>query len=105
LSGKIYHDDRKPLSRWLSSQDRYAIIEARHLRGARQADLTMPDRLRHPTHFAPALIFLYLFAQGLVFDGWRGWFYVCQRTFAEILQSLRLLSGREPLEQSGHVKK
>jgi hypothetical protein len=99
LSGKIYHDDRKPLSRWLSSQDRYAIIEARHLRSTRQADLTLPDRLRHHIYFAPALIFLYLlFARGLIFDGWRGWFYVCQRTLAEILLSLRLLIEREQLE-------
>jgi glycosyltransferase involved in cell wall biosynthesis len=99
LIAKIYHDDRKPLSCWLSSQDRYAIIEARHLRGARQADLTLPDRLRHRTYFAPALIFLYLlFARGLIFDGWRGWFYVCQRTLAEMLLSLRLLIEREQLE-------
>ncbi len=31
LSGKIVHDDRKPLSHWVQSQDRYAILEARHL--------------------------------------------------------------------------
>ncbi len=31
LPGKIYHDDRKPLSHWLQAQDRYATIEAKHL--------------------------------------------------------------------------
>src|ERR1700693_547884 len=27
----IYHDDRKPISRWFSSQSRYASLEASHL--------------------------------------------------------------------------
>jgi hypothetical protein len=46
-------------------------------------------------------MFLYLlFVRGLVLDGWRGWFYVCQRTIAEILLSLRLLIGRQHLERT-----
>ena len=101
LIGKIYHDDRKPLSRWLWSQDRYMIIEARHLLGMNREDLNPPDRLRRRIYFAPPLIFLYLlFARGLLFDGWSGWFYVCQRTIAEILLSLRLLIRRERLERT-----
>ena len=31
LTGKVYHDDRKPLSHWIQAQDRYAKLEARHL--------------------------------------------------------------------------
>ena len=31
LSGRIDHDDRKPLTRWIRSQDRYSIVEAKHL--------------------------------------------------------------------------
>jgi len=31
LKGRIDHDDRKPLSRWLQSQQRYATLEAQHL--------------------------------------------------------------------------
>jgi hypothetical protein len=31
LSGVIYHDDRKPLGRWLVSQRRYAKEEAKYL--------------------------------------------------------------------------
>src|SRR3954466_5615591 len=31
LRSPIDHDDRKSLSRWLRSQDRYMVIEARHL--------------------------------------------------------------------------
>jgi len=105
LNGKIDHDDRKPFSYWLQSQDRYSKIEARHLLSTPLPQLSFQDRLRRKIFFAPAVMFLYLlFARGLVLDGWRGWFYVCQRTIAEILLSLRLLIGRERLEPSGHVK-
>jgi len=101
LIAKIYHDDRKPLSRWLSSQDRYTIIEARHLLSTPLDQLSAQDRLRRKIFFAPAIMFLYLlFARGLLLDGWRGWFYVCQRTIAEILLSLRLLIRRERLERT-----
>ena len=31
LRGVIYHDDRKPLSRWLAAQQRYAVDEADYL--------------------------------------------------------------------------
>ena len=100
LIGKIYHDDRKSLSRWLSSQDRYTIIEAQHLLSTPLDQLSAQDQLRCRIFIAPAVMFLYLlFARGLVLDGWRGWFYVCQRTLAEILLSLRLLIGRERLER------
>jgi hypothetical protein len=101
VTAKIYHDDRKPLSRWLSSQDRYMTIEARHLLAVRSEDLNPPDSVRRRIYFAPALIFLYLlFVRGLIFDGWRGWFYVCQRTIAEILLSMRLLVERERLDRT-----
>ena len=33
LRGVIYHDDRKPLSRWLEAQARYSAREAHHLLG------------------------------------------------------------------------
>ena len=34
LAGKIYHDDRKPFSRWLGAQKKYAELEAKHLRSS-----------------------------------------------------------------------
>lgn len=44
--------------------------------------------------------FLYLlFARGLILDGGPGWYYVMQRTLAEMLLSLRLLTEREGLER------
>ncbi|HEY8669750.1 MAG TPA: hypothetical protein VIL63_02830 [Terriglobales bacterium] len=35
-----------------------------------------------------------LFARGLILDGWPGWYYVLQRTIAEMLLSLRLLEAK-----------
>lgn len=99
LSGVIYHDDRKPLSRWLQSQDRYAQIEARHLLTASHAELKTQDRLRLAIFVAPPIIFVYLlFVRGLIFDGWPGWYYVMQRAIAEMLLSIRLLTERHGLE-------
>ena len=99
LSGAVYHDDRKPLSSWMRAQDRYATIEARYLVATPVAQLNFPDRLRRKVVLAAPLMFFYLlFARGLLLDGWPGWFYVCQRTIAELLLSIRLLIEREKLE-------
>ena len=99
LSGPVYHDDRKPLSGWMRAQDRYATIEARHLLATPVAQLNFQDRLRRKIFLAAPLMFFYLlFARGLLLDGWPGWFYVCQRTIAELLLSVRLLIEREKLE-------
>ncbi|MFN2508806.1 MAG: glycosyltransferase family 2 protein [Chthoniobacterales bacterium] len=104
----IYHDDRKALSRWIQSQDRYTKIEAKHLLklrspegGMRNQHISVQDRLRLKIYFAPAVMFLYLlFGRGLIFDGWPGWYYVMQRTIAEMLLSLRLLTERHRLEET-----
>ncbi len=91
LAGKIFHDDRKSLSHWIQSQDRYAIQEARHLLSKPFKELNFQDRLRRRIVFAAPAMFLYLFFwRGLILDGWPGWFYVAQRTFAELLLSIRL---------------
>lgn len=99
LANVIYHDDRKPLSRWLQSQDRYMFIEAPHLLAASAPDLSWQDRLRRRALLAPALIFFYLmFSRGLILDGWPGWYYVFQRVLAETLLALRIIVERERLE-------
>lgn len=99
LAGKIYHDDRKPLSHWIQAQNRYALLEARHLLAKPAGELNVQDRLRRQIFFAAPVMFLYLlFVKGLIFDGWPGWFYVCQRTVAELLLSMRLLVGERKLE-------
>jgi len=99
LRGKIEHDDRKPLGRWIQEQDSYARIEARHLLKTRTEELGAQDRLRRRIYFAPLAMFWYLLvARGLFLDGWRGWYYVMQRTIAEMLLAIRLLTERERLE-------
>jgi hypothetical protein len=99
LSDVVYHDDRKPLSSWMRTQDPYATIEARYLLATPVAQLNFPDRLRRKVVLAAPLMFFYLlFARGLLLDGWPGWFYVCQRTIAELSLSIRLLIEREKLE-------
>ena len=102
LTNKIDHDDRKSLSRWIASQDRYSIAEARHLLASDRKSLTAQDRLRLKVFYAPAAMFFYLLlGRGLILDGWRGWFYVGQRVIAECLLSLRLLTMKHGLEKSG----
>jgi glycosyltransferase involved in cell wall biosynthesis len=95
LDGAIYHDDRKPLSRWLSSQLRYADKEATHLLSAAPGELSRTDRLRRMGWPAPILIVVYsLLVKGCVFDGWAGWFYVLQRLCAEVLLALEIIDRK-----------
>lgn len=101
LSGIIFHDDRKSLSRWVASQDRYMRLEAEKLLNADWSNLGWAGRIRKLRVVAPfAMLFYCLFLQGLVLDGRAGLFYSLQRAFAELLLSLHLLqhdlsSGRK----------
>ncbi len=57
--------------------------------------LSWPDRIRRKIVLAPPLVFFYtLICQGLILDGWPGWYYVFQRTLAEVLLSLRLVEQK-----------
>jgi glycosyltransferase involved in cell wall biosynthesis len=95
LAGVIYHDDRKPLSRWLDSQLKYAAREAAHLLETPRERLSRVDRLRLMGWPAPMLVFFYvLFAKGAVLAGPAGWFYAFQRLLAEVLLALELLDRR-----------
>lgn len=95
LSGFIYHDDRKPLSRWFASQARYAKLEADHLLAADREALGLADKLRLMAWPAPILAGLYvLFAKGCILDGRAGWYYALQRVLAEILLALEILDRR-----------
>ncbi len=79
----------------------------RRINSSREKKLSFQDRLRLKIFFAAPAMFLYLlFGRGLILDGWPGWYYVMQRTIAEMLLSLRLLTERERLEGSeGRRKK
>ena len=91
LSGCIYHDDRKPLSRWLWAQDRYMIIEAKKLLETPRSELSLGDRIRKQKILAPFIILFYcLILKGGILDGWHGWYYAFQRMLAEILLAIRL---------------
>jgi glycosyltransferase involved in cell wall biosynthesis len=95
LHSFILHDDRKPLDRWLAEQNRYALAEATHLLQTPVDQLNHADRIRRRMVVAPWLVFLYVaFGRGLLFDGWPGWYYIFQRTLAEIMLSLRLLEEK-----------
>jgi glycosyltransferase involved in cell wall biosynthesis len=95
LREPIYHDDRKPLSRWLQSQINYATREAGHLLSMPRAEMSRADRVRVMGWPAPILVFLYvLFAKGALLDGPAGWYYAFQRLLAELLLALELLDRR-----------
>jgi hypothetical protein len=95
LNGVIYHDDRKPLSRWLTSQQSYARLEADYLLKADAGVLSASDRLRRMAWPAPIVVFFYVLAvNGCLFDGWPGWFYTLQRVLAECLIALQLIDRR-----------
>ncbi len=95
LSTRILHDDRKPLARWLVDQNRYADEEVKKLLSVPAATLGWKDRLRKRILWAPWLTLMYcLFYKRLVLDGWPGILYALQRTYAELLLSLKLLDAR-----------
>ena len=101
LRTHILHDDRKPLSHWVWSQDRYAKLEAEKLAAVPPADLSLNDRIRKTIVLGPPAVLLYtLFARGVVLDGWAGWYYAFQRALAETLLSLRLLEAKLGLASS-----
>lgn len=95
LRSPIHHDDRKPLARWLASQQRYARVEAAHLLRAAPAGLARIDRLRRLGWPAPLVILPYvLLAKGCLFDGVAGWHYALQRMLAETMLALELIDRR-----------
>ena len=103
FSAPILHDDRKPLDRWLASQQRYLRQEWRKLRSTLPQDLGRFDRWRQRGWLMPLLVLPYcLVLRGGLLDGWRGWYYAFQRLYAELLLSLMLMepaperTGEEP---------
>jgi glycosyltransferase involved in cell wall biosynthesis len=94
IAHPIDHDDRKSLARWLESQRKYAMLETEKL-SAEEHPAGMPDRLRKMIWPAALAAFLYtLFVKRVIFDGWAGWLYCLQRTYAELLLSLMLLEKK-----------
>jgi glycosyltransferase involved in cell wall biosynthesis len=95
LKQPILHDDRKPLGAWLRAQDRYAQDEVGKLLTTPRHQLNGMDRLRTKALVVPLLAPVYcLLWRGLVLDGAAGWYYTFQRTYAELLLSIRLLDQK-----------
>ena len=94
LTGRILHDDRKLLGRFLWSQDRYQAAEAAKLLATPPGELDRIDRLRRRGFIAPIAILVYcLIWKGLIFDGRAGFYYAFQRTLAELILALNLLDA------------
>ena len=95
LRNVIYHDDRKSLARWISSQQRYAREEASHLLESSNDKFSKFDKIRAIGWPAPIIAFVYtLFAKGCILDGWPGWYYALQRLIFEALTALELADRR-----------
>jgi len=91
----LLHDDRKPLARWLASQQKYLQIEAANLLGTPSHRLSWVDRLRKHTPLSPlAAITFCLLLRGGLLDGRAGMIYALQRTYAELLLVLMLDEAR-----------
>ncbi|MEH1929770.1 glycosyltransferase family 2 protein [Nostoc sp.] len=96
LSGYIYHDDRKPLNRWLWAQNRYMVIETQKLLKTSDSELSLVDRIRKQKILAPIIILVYcLVIKGGILDGWHGLYYAFQRVLAEILLSIHLIEAEK----------
>lgn len=92
LLAPIHHDDRKPITRWLASQRRYAAEEAGKLRSCTWSELGWADRCRKIPFLAPFLVLPYcLLVNGCILDGRPGCAYAAQRAVAEFLISIRLV--------------
>ncbi len=95
LTGVIYHDDHKSLSRWFDSQRRYAVEEAGYLADTPDEKLKLSDRVRRTGWLGPLGILVYtLFVKGCILDGWPGWFYALQRLVAETLIAVEIVERR-----------
>ncbi len=94
LTAEIYHDDRKPLERWIRSQISYMKLEAEKLLSTPIGVLDGPDKIRRLVFVVPFAMFFYcLLVKRTLFDGLAGLFYAFQRAMAEAILALFLLQG------------
>ena len=95
LGIRIEHDDRKPISRWFSSQAIYARQEAVKLLESNPKHLARQDRLRLKCWIAPWLIvFWCLVVKRCALDGRAGLYYTFQRMIAETMLAVCILDLR-----------
>lgn len=95
LFNRVQHDDRKPLSRWLASQARYAVEESALLEATPWSNLKLQDKIRRLIFVAPWLVPLYCLTVGRgLMDGKAGLYYALQRGVAEAVLAIQLLESR-----------
>lgn len=95
LASSILHDDRKPLTRWLSSQASYAAQEATKILATPVRDLTWPDRVRLVPGLAPIAAAVYAgVVRRCILDGKPGLAYIGQRAIFESILMLELMQRR-----------
>jgi len=94
LHFEILHDDRKTFNRWFESQRQYMALEAKKLLRTNSSNLNVPDKVRCLRLIAPIVMPWYclLIRRGIL-DGWPGFYYAFQRTFAELILSLYLIEA------------
>jgi len=92
IAAPILHDDRKPISRWFASQNRYAALEVAKLIEGDPAALRLTEKIRLLRVVAPFLSLAWcLFIRGCILDGRAGIYYSFQRMLAELMFSVALL--------------
>jgi glycosyltransferase involved in cell wall biosynthesis len=95
MRSTIEHDDRKPLTRWLSSQTSYAAQEATKILATPMRELSWADRVRLVPGLAPVAATLYAgVVRGCVLDGKPGLAYMGQRAIFESILMLELMQRR-----------
>lgn len=83
LQGKMFHDDRKPMSRWHNSQRNYAAQEAKKFQSLPFKAMNLNDKIRC-LGLGPLSVIPYtLIIRGVIFDGLAGLKYTWQRVIAE----------------------
>jgi len=101
LKNRMFHDDRKPVSVWLMTQNKYQLMESIMLRETDSSSLPIQDLIRKHTFLAPfAALCMCLFIRGGILDGKEGIIYAMQRFMAESLLYLFM-----NLESNGEATK
>jgi glycosyltransferase involved in cell wall biosynthesis len=94
LTHCIYHDDRKPVTRWFNAEIKYAELEMKKLIETPPEQLSLVERIRLQKVIAPILVLVYcLIYKGCILDGWHGIYYASQRVLAELLLSIKLIEN------------
>jgi hypothetical protein len=88
----LFHDDRKPLERWLSNQLSYSAAEAERLKLGYYR--RWQDRLRQSGLMPPVAALLAYISAGGPFGGIAAVRYAYERALYECLLAIRLVSAR-----------